>query len=304
MMLLWCSRVLSIAIRVPRISRLQIVDAAAVDPGDEMPIVGTCRLCHKNADLQVSHFLPNAVYAQLREDALKNPHPVLMTEDDSIISSKQIAEHLLCFDCEQRFSKLGESWVLGNMARVTSFPLQDMLTKAKPLGISPDQTFACYSVAATPGIDMDALIYFALSIFWRGAAHQWRNIDKGLMEGIKLGPYEEPIRKFLLGGPFPDDIVVQVAVWPTKDVIPAAYTPRKGKAPGYHAFNFMIPGIEFRLLTGKQIPDDVLSSCSHASPQKLIYATMQTVTETIETFGKIMSHSKPSKSLLGPRTPK
>jgi hypothetical protein len=150
---------------------------------------------------------------------------------------------------------------------------------------------------------MDALIYFALSIFWRGAAHRWRNI-KGVMDGIKLGPYEEPIRKFLLGSPFPDDIVVQVAVWPTKDVIPAAYTPRMGKAPGYHAFNFMIPGIEFRLLTGKQIPDDVLLSCSHASPQKLIYATMQTVTETIETFGKIMSHSKPSKTLLGPRTPK
>jgi hypothetical protein len=124
------------------------------------------------------------------------------------------------------------------------------------------------------------------------------------MEGIKLGPYEEPIRKFLLGGPFPDDIVVQVAVWPTKDVVRAAYTPRKGKAPGYHAFNFMIPGIEFRLLTGKQIPNSVRLTCSYASPQKLIYATMQTVSETMGTFGKIMSHSKPSKSLLGPRTPK
>lgn len=77
------------------------VDTAVVYPGDEMPIVGTCRLCHINANPQVSHFLPNAVYAQLREDALKNQHPVLMTEDDSIISSKQIAEHLLCFDCEQ-----------------------------------------------------------------------------------------------------------------------------------------------------------------------------------------------------------
>lgn len=102
-------------------------------------------------------------------------------------------------------------------------PASRFAYKAKPVGISPDQTFACYSAAATPGIDMDALIYFALSIFWRGAAHRWRNIDKGVMEGIKLEPYEEPIRKFLLGGPFPDDIVVQVAVWPTKDVIPAAY---------------------------------------------------------------------------------
>jgi hypothetical protein len=66
----------------------------------------------------------------------------------------------------------------------------------------------------------------------------------------------------------------------------------------------MIPGIEFRLLTGKQIPEDVQMSCSHGSPQKLIYSTMQTVSETIKTFGQIMEHSKPSKKLLGPRTPK
>lgn len=268
-----------------------------------MPAIGTCKLCQKTAELQVSHFLPNAVYAQLRDDTLKNAHPVLMTEDDSIISPKQIAEPLLCVDCEQRFSKLGESWVLGNMSRVTSFPLQDMLIKATPLGVSDDKTFAVFSAAAIPEIDMDALVYFALSVFWRSSAHQWRNI-KGVMDGIKLGPYEEPIRQFLLGGPFPADIVVQVAVWPTKDVVRAAYTPRRGRAPGYHVFNFMIPGIEFRLLTGKQIPEDVQMSCSHGSPQKLIYSTMQTVSETIKTFGQIMEHSKPSKKLLGPRTPK
>jgi len=264
---------------------------------------GMCRLCLKPADLQESHFLPRAVYTQLRTDALKNSNPVLMTEHDSTISQKQIKEYLLCSDCEQRFSKLGESWVLANMARIANFPLQDMLFSTKPLGVSPDRTFTCYSAAAISGIDMDALVYFALSIFWRSAAHQWRNIE-GAMDGIKLGPYEELIRDFLLGGPFPDNIVVQVAVWPEKKVIPVAYTPRRGKAPGYHVFNFMIPGIEFRLLTGKQIPDEVFSSCSYSSPQKLIYMTAQTVSETMETFGKIMAHSKPSKSLLGPRTPK
>jgi hypothetical protein len=265
---------------------------------------GICRLCHKLADLQESHFFPRAVYIQLREAAFKNQNPVLMTEDESTISQKQIKEYLLCFDCEQRFSRLGESWVMANMARITSFPLQDSLFSGTPLGISKDQTFSCYSAAVLSSIDIGALTYFALSIFLRSAAHQWRNIDGTNMDGIRLGPYEEPIRNFLLGGSFPNDVVIQVAVWPEKVVIQAAYTPRRGNAPGYHVFNFMIPGIEFRLLTGKQIPYDVRSTCSYASPQKLIYMTKQTVDETIVTLGKMMSHSKPTKSLLSPRIPK
>jgi hypothetical protein len=96
---------------------------------------GICRLCHKLADLQESHFFPRAVYIQLREAAFKNPNPVLMTEDESTISQKQIKEYLLCFDCEQRFSRLGESWVMANMARITSFPLQDSLFSVTPLGV-------------------------------------------------------------------------------------------------------------------------------------------------------------------------
>jgi hypothetical protein len=97
------------------------------------------------------------------------------------------------------------------------------------------------------------LVYFALSMFWRASAHTWRNVS-GFMEGIELGPFEESIRRFLLGNEFPADTVILVSVWPTRDILPAAYTPRRGRAHGYHCFNFLIPGLEFKLLTGRQIP--------------------------------------------------
>ncbi len=112
-----------------------------------------------------------------------------------------------------------------------------------------------------------------LSVFWRAAAHTWRNMS-GPMEGIDLGPFEEPIRRFLLGGPFPSNPVVLVSVWPTRDVLPAAYTPRRGRAPGWHVFNFLIPGLEFRLLTGRQIPRELRGMCSFASAEKFIFSAM------------------------------
>jgi hypothetical protein len=36
-------------------------------------------------------------------------------------SSGQIADELLCRDCEQRFSKNGETWVIENMAQQGGF---------------------------------------------------------------------------------------------------------------------------------------------------------------------------------------
>jgi hypothetical protein len=121
------------------------------------------------------------------------------------------------------------------------------------------------------------------------------------MEGIELGPFEEAIRRFLLGDKFPADTVILVSVWPTRDVLPAAYTPRRGRAPGCHAFNFLIPGLEFRLLTGKGIPDDLRAICSYASPGKLIFSAMSLVSDTMEAFTRLVSTSRESKGLQAMR---
>jgi hypothetical protein len=253
-----------------------------------------CKLCRQDRELRESHFLPAAVYAQLRDGAQQNPNPVLITSKVSLATSKQITGHVLCGECEQRFSNNGEAWVLGNMSRPEGFPIQDALVASKP--IQSNEKFAYYSSVAIPAINMPALIYFAMSIFWRASAHMWRNVS-GFMEGIDLGPFEEPIRGFLLGGPFPKDTVILVSVWPTKDVLPAAYTPRRGRAPGCHCFNFLIPGLEFKLLTGKGIPEVLRTACSNASADRLIFSAMSVASDTMEAFAKLISTSRPSKGL-------
>lgn len=253
-----------------------------------------CKLCKKDRDLRESHFLPAAVYARLRDGDQQDPNPVLVTSRISLTTSRQITGRVLCAECEERFSKLGEAWVLANMARPEGFRIQEALASTKPIGASEE--FACYSSAVIPEIKMDALVYFALSIFWRASAHTWRNVS-GLMEGIDLGPFEERIRRFLLGDTFPTDIVILVSVWPTKDVLPAAYTPRRGRAPGCHAFNFLIPGLEFRLLAGKQIPEGLRAICSYTSAEKPIFSAMSIVSDTMDAFGKLASTSRVSKGL-------
>jgi hypothetical protein len=159
-----------------------------------------CKLCRQERELRESHFLPAAVYAQLREGAPQNPNPVLITNKISLTTSKQITDRVLCAECEELFSRNGEAWVLGNMSRPEGFPIQDALAANKP--IQSNDNFAYYSSVTMPAINMTALVYFAMSMFWRASAHIWRNVS-GFMEGIELGPFEEPIRKFLLGGPFP-----------------------------------------------------------------------------------------------------
>jgi hypothetical protein len=259
--------------------------------GSRMPL---CKLCREDRQLRESHFLPAAVYAQLRENSQQNPNPVLMTSRISLTTSRQITGRVLCAECEERFSRLGETWVLANMARLEGFPIQEALAATKP--IAANENFAYYSTAGILAINMDALAYFALSMFWRASAHTWRNVS-GLMEGIELGPYEEAIRHFLLGDRFPADTVILVSIWPTKDVLPAAYTPRRGRAPGYHCCNFLIPGLEFKLLTGRAIPEVLRAACSYASADRFVFSAMSVIADTMESFTQLLSTSCPSRVL-------
>jgi hypothetical protein len=258
-----------------------------------MPI---CRLCLEDRLLRISHFLPAAIYNQLRAPHERNSNPVLMTGEAAIATSRQITDHLLCGDCEQRFSRLGEAWVLGSMHRPNGFRLQDVVAALQPIGSNAE--FAYYSTAGIAGIDMDALVYFAMSVFWRASAHRWKDFSGERMGGIDLGPYEEHIRRFLLGGCFPDHTVVLVSIWPTREVIPAAHTPRRGRALGYHAFNFLIPGIEFKLLTGRQIPDLMRKACSQMSPERFLFSSTRVIDDMMGAFTRLAESGQPSRGLL------
>ena len=72
-----------------------------------------CKLCLQSvAPLRDSHFLSAGIYRILRDDNEKNPNPWVLSGKGAVQISRQMKAHLLCADCEQRFSKFGERWVL------------------------------------------------------------------------------------------------------------------------------------------------------------------------------------------------
>src|SRR5262245_16029859 len=212
-------------------------------------------------DLRDSHLIPAGIIRQLREPSLGNRHPIVVTDKVVVQSPRPIKDYVLCRDCEDLFSKKGETWVIGHMARESKFLIYDALKKSKP--IAADDEIAVYAGSQIPEIDVDKLVYFALSVFWRSAVHRWQGFSWPIPR-IELGPYEEPIRDFLLGnGPFPAHMVMLVAVWPTRDAYQGAYTPRRGRETRFHTFTFYIPGIEFSLCVGKGVPKEARKMCAY-----------------------------------------
>lgn len=248
--------------------------------------VGICKLCLLEKELRDSHYLPKRLLRYLQEHSLSNPNPIMVTPDTVFQTSQQITDYLLCEDCEQSFNIKGERWVIRHMARVDSFPIWEKLHESVLLAANADRV--CYAGASIPGLRMDQPVYFAMSVFWRGSVHSWKD-RAGNEHGIDLGSYEEPIRQFLLGNPFPEDVALTISIWRTKgDVAVAAYLPTPGDTSDYSTFLLYIPGIEFLLSLGKNIPEATRLSCSIRTPQKVIYASHSVKRNTREAFKRYM----------------
>lgn len=176
---------------------------------------------------------------------------------------------MLCERCEQRLHQNGENWVLKHCYRGAGhFQLQRTLTGANPLHKLPHMTM--YAGASIPGIDINQLIFFGVSIFWRAAAHNWRLLDH--RERLDLGPYEERLRNFLMGHqPFPADaslwVNVAAATLPQKTLI----FPYGGRLDDYRQYRFGIPGLAFWLHLGGRMPAVTRDMCSVHSPEHFIY---------------------------------
>ena len=132
-------------------------------------IIGTCRLCLRPAvELQDSHVMPAGIYSIVCGE---HANPVHVNRTVAIATSKQVRAHLLCSDCEQRFSKRGEDWTIRNCWHaLDDFTLHDGLgsSTAKATG----DGLHMYLTGDVPELKIDQLVYFAASVFWRAAAHK------------------------------------------------------------------------------------------------------------------------------------
>src|SRR6185312_3596605 len=233
------------------------------------PTIGKCRLCLRDGvRLQDSHFIPAGLYRVLRDDKAKNPHPWLLTPNYAVQSSRQIKAHLLCEGCEQKFS--GERWVLANcIRRDGSFPLESLLRSKTPVASSPRTRV--YYAAQVPEINTRAIAYFAVSMFWRGSIHHWK--DDGSVP-YDLGPFQEQFRAYLDNSAgFPRDCALLVAIRTGKEVNRVTFAPIGERKDSCHAYKFPMPGLGLSVAVGRNIPRNVRNLCLVNGPGNPIVAT-------------------------------
>ncbi|MDW5264651.1 MULTISPECIES: hypothetical protein [Acidobacteriaceae] len=235
-----------------------------------MPVVGTCPLCQtENVLLCRSHLeFPRFVYKALRdENNALNKNPIHITREGVEQTQRQNWRHLLCRMCEnERFNGLGERHV----ARISlktdgSFPLMDMIRDR--LQKSDGRTR--YYDATDTAVPHQQLVYFALSMLWRSIFIHERE------RPIRLGPYEESIREYLLGGPPPQDVSIHVIVRNTSPLTQTShsmYLRAKGLVGRVYAFS--IPGITFHITLGKHRYDETRTGCLLHGEEKLILESL------------------------------
>ena len=220
---------------------------------------GECKLCLKIRILQDSHYMPRAMYKVLRDSKRKNPNPIFITNAKTATTSRQITDYVLCAECEQRFGKR-ESYVVSLIGKGNRFPLRDRMDLIEPLKKHSESTE--YS-GHTLGVDTEKLGYFALSMIWRGAVHEWFDPFGNKAQILSLARMEEEIRQHLLDqSPFPNNAVVIVRVCDDRTSRESMLLPSRTDVSG-SAFEMFTPGIHFFVSLGVNInPVLRLMSCA------------------------------------------
>ncbi|MDR3791788.1 MAG: hypothetical protein P4L03_00265 [Terracidiphilus sp.] len=216
-----------------------------------------CRLClREHVKLQDSHFLPKGLYKRLRDESQKNPNPVLVTKNTVVQTSEQMSEYLLCGECEQRLNRNGERWILGNCLQGDgSFPLETTLTCHPPDISSLTSATRVYFASRYPDINVDAIAYFAASIFWRGSIHPWSEDGE---KPVRFGPIQERFRQYLLGvEPFPHEASLSVVVRTNGKTDRITYGPSGKRKKDIRHFRFTMPGLVFLLFCGPDLPENI-----------------------------------------------
>jgi hypothetical protein len=181
--------------------------------------------------------MPADVYRVLRKEAQEDP---LKFDDHGITQdSRQVTAYLMCHDCEQRLNKNGENWFLANCSRKSGFRLLSRLEDSTPVTALPNRKI--YHAAAISGINVQALAYFAASMFWRSSVHPWK-MDGRVSGGIDLGQYEEELRTYLMGETeFPEHCVLLVSV-PDKSTPFTGFTLARygGRREGHRIYKLLV----------------------------------------------------------------
>jgi hypothetical protein len=249
-------------------------------------VIGTCALCLRpGSKLQASHIMPAWAYKRIREPNTTNPHPVEIQSGRAVQTSRQITEHLLCMQCEQRFSvreRYAASVVYQNKRTAPIFNLVD----PKPVR---DGRRMCPARAVR--LDVEQICFFGASVLWRG------HVSKAL-QSCSLGDrYGEAFRAYLHGDESfsANCSIVLLAYRDAPDagsVLARMFAmPTSIKEDGYHSYSFFVCGLQFLFASGKNRPRHYTRMCLAHSAEKRVVIAYQT--SFLDGIGAIVAASKP-----------
>jgi len=248
--------------------------------------------------------MPAALYQELLDPTGPIKQMIVLKRDKTYQSGEQFVMPLLCQGCEVRFQQGGEDWTLANRYRSDgSFPLRDMLQRATPQEVRQDRS-KVYDALKVSGLDVQQLIYFAASLFWRAGIADWKvkfadapkiDLDAQLMTGLQ---------QYLLGNcPFPSRASVFIVLDETATPFRAMWCPRKqGERPELR-YSLYIPGMIFEL--GVDLAPQLRDPSISEPPQKivlsdLVYAYVGAIgselTETSEVSKSLNKHLPPAQN--------
>lgn len=206
--------------------------------------VGICKLCLLTGTLRKSHLMPKGLYGYCRASGCD---PVLISTDVMMPTPRQTKHYLLCAGCEALLNENGENWVLPKLATIAgAFPFYGLLQSLEPM--FDEQDVAAYAISNNPAINRQALIQFALGIFWKASVHSWKRVRVG--PWIDLGLQSEDLRRFLRGeGGFPQNMALNLEITPPP-VGAICFTHPVGRGTNPKMFFFYVPGMMFTLWRG------------------------------------------------------
>jgi hypothetical protein len=222
-----------------------------------------CPLCLQTKKIITSHLIPRAIYESC---STKDLDPVVITSDAIRHTSRQLQHPLLCSGCDNSLNRKGEDWLLPLLATDDGqFRFYDLLS-AVPADIEDaGSRVRVYGAARNQRIKINKLAHFALGIFWKASIHSWRGKEREPL--IRLGTYREPLRVFLRGeAGFPQEMALVVFVLPPPVTQISSCVPSLTSKTDCHHYAFYVPGIQFLLLVGKQIPRADRRLCFVSNP--------------------------------------
>jgi hypothetical protein len=227
---------------------------------------GKCSLClAPNVALHKSHYMSQGLHKIVQDGG---PTAIEIKGTVAMFSSRQANAPLLCTACEKRFSQRGEDWVIENCWRSPNeFRLLDTLEQWPTPWANGDTRV--YEGRKVSGVDVDQIVYFAASVFWRGAVRRWNDPREkapgGGLVNIDFGPHLELLRRFLMdAGPFPNGMYLSTWVENERDADNNMHLvpPFMAFDDGYEIFRCFIPGLTFSLWIGQNVGAEIKRTCT------------------------------------------